>query len=142
VGKNDFRDIANARTFGFLKDVEVLKKMGLARGGSLLNAVVLDEARVINPDGLRHADEFVRHKVLDAIGDFSLSPIPFVGNVTLVKAGHEIHKELVAAIFANPDNYEVKALEEVIVIQDAVVANAIREEETFPWLNAGFQGAF
>jgi UDP-3-O-[3-hydroxymyristoyl] N-acetylglucosamine deacetylase len=137
VGKNDFREIANARTFGFLNDVEALKKMGLARGGSLSNAIVLDEYRVINPEGLRYADEFVRHKVLDAIGDFALSPIPFLGNVTLVKAGHEIHKELVAAIFASPDNYEVRTLEETPTRQDFSPAEA-----AFPWLNASFQGAY
>jgi UDP-3-O-[3-hydroxymyristoyl] N-acetylglucosamine deacetylase len=138
VGKNDFREIANARTFGFLSDVETLKKMGLARGGSLSNAIVLDEGRVINPEGLRYADEFVRHKVLDAIGDFALSPIPFLGNVTLVKAGHEIHKELVAAIFANSDNYEVRTLEET-PSRNSFSQN---EEDTFPWLNTSFQGAY
>ena len=139
VGKNDFREIANARTFGFLNDVEALKKMGLCRGGSLSNAIVLDEGRVINPEGLRYADEFVRHKVLDAIGDFALSPIPFVGNVTLVKAGHEIHKELIAAIFANPDNYEVRTLEEAATRNEIA---ASENQAMFPWLNAGFQGAY
>ncbi len=113
VGKSDYREIASARTFGFMKDVEVLKKNGLACGGSLDNAVVLDEERVINPEGLRYPDEFVRHKILDAIGDFALSPIPIVGNVTLVKAGHELHAELVSAIFSNPDHYEIRTLEEV-----------------------------
>ena len=113
--------------------------MGLARGGSLSNAIVLDEGRVINPEGLRYKDEFVRHKVLDAIGDFALSPVQFIGDVTLVKAGHELHRELVAAIFASPDNYEVRTLEEAPI---AVVAGARVEEEAFSWLNASFQGAF
>lgn len=113
VGESDFREIARARTFGFLKDVEALQKMGLAQGGSLQNAIVLDEARVVNPDGLRYENEFVRHKVLDAIGDFALSPIAILGDVTLVKAGHELHSELVSAIFASPDNYEVMLLSEV-----------------------------
>lgn len=113
VGKSDFREIASARTFGFLNEVEMMQKAGLARGGSLNNAVVLDDSGVINPEGLRFKDEFVRHKVLDAIGDFALSPIPILGNVTLVKAGHELHAELVSAIFSNPDNYEVRTLEEV-----------------------------
>ena len=138
VGMNDFRDIANARTFGFLNDVEALKRVGLARGGSLSNAVVLDEARVINPEGLRYADEFVRHKVLDAIGDFALSPIPFLGNVTLVKAGHEIHKELVSAIFSSPDNYEIRTLEDTS-IRDLKSAEA---HTSFPWLNVSLQGAY
>ena len=139
VGKTDFKEIARARTFGFLKDVEALKKAGLARGGSLANAIVLDEARVINPEGLRYPDEFIRHKVLDAIGDFSLSPVPFVGKVTLVKAGHEIHKELVAAIFANPDNYEIRTLE------DQSARNEFTSQDhasSFPWMNASLQNAY
>jgi len=139
VGKNDFREIANARTFGFLNDVEALKKMGLARGGSLSNAIVLDEARVINPEGLRYADEFVRHKVLDAIGDFALSPIPFLGSVTLVKAGHEIHKELVAAIFSDPENYEVKTLEDAPRLENYASDEGYAQ---FPWLDASLQGAY
>ncbi len=113
LGKSDFQEISKARTFGFLKDVEALKKAGLVQGGSYENAIVLDESRVVNPEGLRYEDEFVRHKVLDAIGDFALSPIPIVGNVTLVKAGHEIHAELVQSIFSNPENYEVKTLDEI-----------------------------
>lgn len=113
VGKSDFRELARARTFGFLKDVEALQKMGLAQGGSLNNAIVLDEARVVNPEGLRYENEFVRHKVLDAIGDFALSPIAVLGDVTLVKAGHELHSELISAIFSNPEHYEVMLLSEV-----------------------------
>jgi UDP-3-O-[3-hydroxymyristoyl] N-acetylglucosamine deacetylase len=113
LGKSDFEEISKARTFGFLKDVEALKKAGLVQGGSYENAIVLDDSRVVNPEGLRYEDEFVRHKVLDAIGDFALSPIPIVGNVTLVKAGHEIHAELVQSIFSNPENYEVKTLDEI-----------------------------
>jgi len=114
VGVSDFREIAMARTFGFLKDVEVLKKMGLALGGSYDNAIVLDESRVINHAGLRYPDEFVRHKVLDAIGDFALSPLPLLGDVSLVKAGHELHSELIQAVFSNPENYEIKTLCEVM----------------------------
>ena len=113
LGKSDYRELSRARTFGFLKDVEALQRMGLARGGSYDNAIVLDEMKVVNPNGLRYKDEFVRHKVLDAIGDFALSPIPIVGAVTLVKAGHEIHAELVQSIFSNPSNYEVKSLDEI-----------------------------
>lgn len=136
VGKSDYREIARARTFGFLKDVEMLKRMGLARGGSLSNAIVLDEARVINPEGLRYPDEFVRHKVLDAIGDFALAPLPFVGNVNLVKAGHELHRELVSTIFSNPDNYEVVSLNEVPVRSEAEPESAM----AFPWFS--LQGSY
>lgn len=137
VGKTDYKEIARARTFGFLKDVELLKKAGLARGGSLDNAVVLDEERVVNPSGLRYPDEFVRHKILDAIGDFALSPIAIVGKVTLVKAGHELHAELVQAIFSSPENYEVKSLDQITpaVETGRVSIRAIKK-------GASIQGAF
>lgn len=113
LGRDDPSEIAGARTFGFLKDVEALQRMGLARGGSLENAIVLDEHQVTNPDGLRYPDEFVRHKVLDAIGDFALSPIALMGHVTLVKAGHELHAELVQAVFSSTENYEVRNLSDL-----------------------------
>ena len=81
--------------------------MGLARGGSLENAVVLDEGNVLNPEGLRYPDEFVRHKVLDAIGDFKLAGINIHAYVRLHRAGHDLHAQLLSAIFKDPDNYEV-----------------------------------
>lgn len=148
VGKSDYREIAMARTFGFLKDVEVMQKMGLALGGSYDNAIVLDEVRVINTAGLRYPDEFVRHKVLDAIGDFALSPLPILGDVTLVKAGHELHSELVHAIFSNPDNYEVKTLCEVMAASAPALAvvEAEEEEEELSivdgWLDGSLQGSY
>lgn len=106
-GKTDFSEIASARTFGFLKDVEALKKAGLALGGSLDNAVVLDQALVLNPDGLRYPDEFVRHKVLDALGDFKLAGISIQGLFKLHRAGHDLHKLILAEIFKDPSNYEI-----------------------------------
>ena len=106
-GSVSFREIAQARTFGFLKDVEALKKMGLARGGSLDNAVVLDDALVLNPEGLRSPDEFVKHKLLDALGDFKLSGITMMGTFRLHRAGHDVHSQLLNEIFKNPDNYEI-----------------------------------
>ena len=105
-GQTDFSEIASARTFGFVKDVEQLKKLGLALGGSLDNAVVLDSARVLNPDGLRYPDEFVRHKVLDAIGDFKLSGVQILGRFNLHRAGHELHRQILVAIFSDASNYE------------------------------------
>jgi UDP-3-O-[3-hydroxymyristoyl] N-acetylglucosamine deacetylase len=122
LGVSDYREIARARTFGFLKDVECLKNKGLIRGGSYDNAIVLDETSVVNPGGLRDPDEFVRHKVLDAIGDFSLAPIPVVGKVTLHKAGHELHAELIHSIFSSPENYEVKTLDEIRTPVDSSLA--------------------
>jgi UDP-3-O-[3-hydroxymyristoyl] N-acetylglucosamine deacetylase len=106
-GKTDFAELAHARTFGFLHEVEALKRMGLARGGSLDNAVVLDQALVLNPDGLRFPDEFVRHKVLDALGDFKLAGIQIQAFFRLHRAGHDLHSQLLTAIFKDPDNYEI-----------------------------------
>ena len=96
------REIAPARTFGFLKDTQKLRAIGLARGGSLANAIVLDETRVLNPEGLRFKDEFARHKVLDLIGDLALLGVPIQGHVKAVRGGHQLHQALVAEIRANP----------------------------------------
>ncbi|MEM6732305.1 MAG: UDP-3-O-acyl-N-acetylglucosamine deacetylase, partial [Myxococcota bacterium] len=101
------RDIAPARTFGFLKDVEALRARGLARGGSLENAVVIDEYKVLNPEGLRFPDEFVRHKVLDAIGDLSLFGMPVIGRVHMTRPGHALNTELVKAVLSDPKAFEV-----------------------------------
>lgn len=101
------RDICRARTFGFLRDVEMLKKMGLARGGSLDNAIVMDEQRILNPEGLRFPDEFVRHKILDAIGDVSLFGRPVVGHLKAFKTGHALNHKLVKKVLADPTCYEV-----------------------------------
>lgn len=89
------REVAGARTFGFLKDVEELKKKGLARGGSLDNAIVLDDQKMVNPQPLRWADEFVRHKTLDALGDLVTLEMPLMGHVVLYKAGHDVMNKLV-----------------------------------------------
>ncbi len=136
LGQSDFREIAMARTFGFMKDVEALKKMGLIQGGSLDNAIVLDEARVVNKGGLRYADEFVRHKVLDAIGDLALAPMALLGDILLVKAGHELHSELIHAIFSNPENYEVKTLAEISETYEA------KPTLSQIWATASLQGSY
>lgn len=107
-GETSFAQLAYARTFGLLKDVERLKAMGLARGGSLENAVVLDDARVLNPEGLRAPDEFARHKVLDAMGDFKLAGLPIVGRFRLHRAGHDVHSQLIAAILSDSRNFEIR----------------------------------
>jgi len=101
------RDLAPARTFGFLHEVEYLKANGLARGGSLENAVVIGEDRILNPEGLRFADEFVRHKILDAIGDFSLVGYPILGHLKAFKAGHDINHQAVEKILASPDCWQL-----------------------------------
>ncbi|MGE0528835.1 MAG: UDP-3-O-acyl-N-acetylglucosamine deacetylase [Bdellovibrionales bacterium] len=99
------REIARARTFGFLKDVEAMRARGLARGGSLDNAIVLDHAEVLNPGGLRWENEFVRHKVLDALGDLVTLGMPLMGHVVLHKAGHDLMNRLVRKILGSPDRY-------------------------------------
>ena len=100
--------IAPARTFGFLSDVQTLQAAGLALGGSLQNAIVLDDERVLNREGLRFPDEFVRHKVLDLIGDLALLGLPLQGHVQAMRSGHALHQALVAQVRANPDCWTVE----------------------------------
>lgn len=99
------REVARARTFGFMRDVEELRARGLARGGSLENAVVLDSHEVLNPEGLRFSDEFVRHKVLDALGDLVTLGMPLMGHLVLYRAGHDVMNRLVRTILESPDSY-------------------------------------
>jgi len=99
-GKTSFDEFGAARTFGFLKEVEALKKLGLARGGSLDNAVVLDESGILNPGGLRYENEFARHKVLDALGDFYLAGHPIQAKVQLHRSGHDLHRSLLEQILS------------------------------------------
>ncbi len=102
--EDSFRaEISNCRTFGFLDQVEALRKVGLALGGSLENAVVVDGDRVLNPEGLRRPDEFVRHKALDAVGDLYLLGAPLIGRFEAVRAGHAINNALVREIMARPN---------------------------------------
>lgn len=104
---NFCREIACARTFGFLKDIEALKSAGLARGGSVDNAIVVDGFSILNPDGLRFADEFVRHKALDAIGDLFLLGHPLLGHLRTDKSGHALNHQLAMRVLADPTSYEV-----------------------------------
>ena len=97
------RDIAFARTFGFARDVETLKAMGLARGGSLDNAVVIDGDEIVNPEGLRSEDEFIRHKLLDAVGDLMLAGAPIAGYYEARQPGHAMNNKLVRALLAQTD---------------------------------------
>jgi UDP-3-O-[3-hydroxymyristoyl] N-acetylglucosamine deacetylase len=95
VGERAFqKEIARARTFGFVRDVERLRALGLAKGGSLENAIVIDDYNVLNPEGLRFPDEFVRHKILDAIGDLALLGMPVIGHFEAVKSGHALNREV------------------------------------------------
>ncbi|WP_066097966.1 UDP-3-O-acyl-N-acetylglucosamine deacetylase [Xanthomonas massiliensis] len=100
------REIARARTFGFMRDLEYMRERNLGLGGSMDNAIVLDEFRVLNDDGLRFADEFVRHKILDAIGDLYLAGGPVLGAYTAFKSGHDLNNKLVRALLAEADAWE------------------------------------
>ena len=105
-------EIAPARTFGFLEELEMLRKNGLIRGGSLENAIVLDRTGVINPEGLRFADEFCRHKLLDLIGDFSLLGHPLLGRVVAERAGHAMHAQLVARLLRERQAWKLVSMPE------------------------------
>lgn len=107
TGESFRKDIAPARTFGFLHEVEYLKANGLALGGSLDNAVVIGDDGILNPGGVRFEDECVRHKILDAVGDFSLLGYPVLGHVKAYKAGHDINHKMVEKILANPDCWQL-----------------------------------
>jgi UDP-3-O-[3-hydroxymyristoyl] N-acetylglucosamine deacetylase len=101
------KEIAPARTFGFLKDVETLKAQGLARGGSLDNAIVIGDDEILNKQGLRFPDEFVRHKILDLIGDFSLLGMPILGHVEALCSGHMLHARLLKEVLANEKAWKI-----------------------------------
>jgi UDP-3-O-[3-hydroxymyristoyl] N-acetylglucosamine deacetylase len=101
------REIARARTFCFRKDIERMQAAGLARGGSLANAIVVDDFSILNPEGLRFSDEFARHKVLDAIGDLALMGLPVLGALTAVKSGHAMNQALVRKVLADPATHRV-----------------------------------
>lgn len=100
------KEIGRARTFGFAHEVEALREIGLARGGSLDNAIVLDEHRILNNEELRYDDEFVRHKILDAIGDLYLAGNPIIGSYVAEKSGHALNNLLLRKMFDEPDSFE------------------------------------
>lgn len=105
------RFVARARTFGFVHEVELLRELGLAQGGSLDNAIVLDEYRILNPEGLRFPDEFVRHKILDAIGDLYLAGHPLLARYVAHKSGHALNNQLLLALMADRSAWELTTLE-------------------------------
>ena len=104
--------IAKARTFGFLHEVQYLRSIGLALGGSMENAIVLDETKILNPEGLRYEDEFVRHKILDAIGDMALLEYTMIGEYEAVAGRHHLNHLLTKKLYEDKDNYEIIDLEE------------------------------
>lgn len=114
------REVARARTFGFMQEVEWLRENGLAQGGGLDNAVVLDEYRVLNVDGLRYSDEFVKHKVLDAIGDLYLLGHPLLASFVAHKSGHALNNALARALLANVGAWEYVCFEDHALAPQAV----------------------
>ncbi|MDP3423841.1 MAG: UDP-3-O-acyl-N-acetylglucosamine deacetylase [Burkholderiaceae bacterium] len=100
------RQIARARTFGFTRDVEMMRSHGLARGGGLDNAIVMDDYKVLNADGLRYSDEFVKHKILDAMGDLYILGRPLLAAYSAFRSGHGLNNQLLRALLARPDAYE------------------------------------
>lgn len=104
------KEIAHARTFGFLHEYEYMKKFGLAKGGSLDNVIVIDNDKVMNPDGLRYENEFVRHKILDCIGDFSLLGMPMLGHIVLKRSGHEFNHAFLEKFFAEKASWDTMSI--------------------------------
>ncbi len=114
LGEHSYiKEVSRARTFGFMHDVESMRAQGLALGGNLDNAIVMDEYRVINPDGLRFEDEFVKHKVLDAIGDLYLLGHPLVGAFSGYKSGHALNNALCRAMLADESSWEFVTYDKV-----------------------------
>lgn len=114
------REIARARTFGFTHEVEFLRTHGLGRGGSMDNAIVMDEYRVLNSDGLRYDDEFVKHKILDAIGDLAVAGMPLLGAYSAHRSGHALNNRLLRALLADESAYDVITLDDAAADGDAI----------------------
>jgi UDP-3-O-[3-hydroxymyristoyl] N-acetylglucosamine deacetylase len=100
-------ELSRARTFGFMKDVEMLQSMGLSQGGSLDNCIVVDGETILNDDGLRYRDEFVRHKLLDVVGDLAIAGFAIEGRFEGAKTGHALNNALLRAVFDDEANYEI-----------------------------------
>lgn len=108
-----YEDISLARTFGFVRDAKILRQAGYALGSSLDNSITLHEDRILNPGGLRYEDEFVRHKLLDAIGDLSLAGLPIWGRFRSYKGGHALNAQVLAGLFSSEANYEIVGAEDL-----------------------------
>ncbi|UOO92444.1 UDP-3-O-acyl-N-acetylglucosamine deacetylase [Vitreoscilla stercoraria] len=106
AGASYLEEIARARTFGFMQEVELMRSHNLGLGGNLTNAIVIDDFDVLNPEGLRYPDEFVRHKILDAIGDLYIAGHPIIGAFTGYKSGHAVNNALLRKMFSEPDSFE------------------------------------
>ena len=123
--------ISRARTFGFMQEVEYLRANGLARGGSLDNAIVLDEYKILNDEGLRYSDEFVRHKILDAIGDLYMIGMPIIGKFTAYKSGHELNNKLLRLMLENKSKWAIEYLDAEDKEKAYLATNYIKEKNNF-----------
>ncbi len=113
-GKEFIDEISRARTFGFLKDIEMLREAGLAKGGSLDNAIVIDDFRVLNEDGLRYPNEFVRHKILDFLGDIAVMGTPIIGHFIINKSGHSLNHAMLRKLSSNKRYWKKITLEDPV----------------------------
>lgn len=108
-----FEDVARARTFGFVRDAKILRQAGFALGSSLENSIAVDNGEILNTGGLRYEDEFVRHKLLDAVGDLALAGLPIYGRYRSYKGGHGLNALVLSGLFASPANYEIVSVEDL-----------------------------
>ncbi|MGN6102450.1 MAG: UDP-3-O-acyl-N-acetylglucosamine deacetylase, partial [Devosia sp.] len=115
-----FEHVARARTFGFVRDAKILRQAGYALGSSLDNSITVHEDRILNPGGLRYEDEFVRHKLLDAIGDLALGGMPIYGRFRSYRGGHALNALVLAGLLASEANYEIVSAEELPLAFDAL----------------------
>jgi UDP-3-O-[3-hydroxymyristoyl] N-acetylglucosamine deacetylase len=122
------REVSRARTFGFLHEIESLQKAGLALGGSLENAIVLDQYRVVNETGLRYDDECVRHKILDTLGDLSLAGLPIIGSFEGERTGHEMNHKLVTALLADPSAWRIEELKGETVPEEVATGQLAQQQ--------------
>ena len=119
------REVSRARTFGFMRDLEYMRERNLGLGGSMDNAIVLDEFRVLNEDGLRYADEFVRHKILDAVGDLYLAGHAVIGAYEGYKSGHALNNKLVRALLADAEAWEEVSFSDPVAAPPVVYGAAV-----------------
>jgi UDP-3-O-[3-hydroxymyristoyl] N-acetylglucosamine deacetylase len=120
AGSSYVKEVSRARTFGFMSDVEMMRSQGLALGGSLNNAIVMDEYRILNADGLRYENEFVKHKILDAIGDLYLLGHPVIGSYTAYKSGHALNNALLRKLLEDKESWELVCFGEAAVAPRAL----------------------
>ena len=126
VYDDDLTDIYNSRTYCLFEDIEKIKEMGLAKGGSLLNAVVVQNNKILNPEGLRNKKEFVNHKILDCIGDLYTSGFRIIGSVTCSQGGHFLNNQLLKKVFKNKENFSIIEIKEKSLPHTLINKNLLR----------------